>query len=85
MYLVLNPDSNSTAQKFATMLTRNDVAQERKRKNGVRAKYVVTRFKFTDYDATDFLDKAPTVIPAEKRVTNMIELPPLPKTYDPDF
>ena len=85
MYLVLNPDSNSTSQKFATMLTRNDVNQERKRKNGIRAKYVVTRFKFTDYDATDFLDKAPNVIPANKRVTNMIEIPDLPKTAEPDF
>ena len=85
MYLVLNPDSNSTSQKFATMLTRNDVNQERKRKNGIRAKYVVTRFKFTDYDATDFLDKAPNVIPANKRVTNMVEIPDLPKKAEPDF
>lgn len=85
MYLVLNPDSNSTSQKFATMLTRNDVNQERKRKNGIRAKYVVTRFKFTDYDATDFLDKAPNVIPAHKRVTNMVEIPDLPKKAEPDF
>jgi hypothetical protein len=85
MYLVLNPDSNSTSQKFATMLTRNDVNQERKRKNGIRAKYVVTRFKFTDYDATDFLDKAPNVIPANKRVTNMVEIPNLPKKAEPDF
>lgn len=79
MYLVLNPDSNSTSQKFASMLTRNDVPQERKRKNGLRAKYVVTRFKFTDYDATDFLDIAPTVIPPNKRVTNMVDIPDLPK------
>ena len=79
MYLVLNPDSNSTSQKFASMLTRNDVPQERKRKNGIRAKYVVTRFKFTDYDATDFLDVAPTVIPPNKRVTNMVDIPDLPK------
>jgi len=75
LYLVLNPDSTSTSQKFASMLTRNDVVQERKRKNGVRAKYVVTRFRFTDYDATDFLDKAPTPIPSEKRVTCMPKLP----------
>ena len=76
MYLVLNPDSNSTAQKFATMLTRNDVTQQRVRRGvGVRAKYVATRFKFTDYAATDYLDKAPNVIPAEKRVTNMVDIP----------
>jgi hypothetical protein len=80
VYLVLNPDSNSTSQKFASMLTRNDVPQERKRKHGLRAKYVVTRFNFTDYDATDFLDKAPVKIPPSKRVTNMIDIPDLPQS-----
>ena len=75
VYMVLNPDSNSPAQKFASMLTRNDVIQERKRKNGVRGKYINARMHFTDYDATDFLDKAPTPIPAEKRVTAMIQIP----------
>ena len=79
MYLVLNPDSTSTSQKFASMLTRNNVSQERKRKNGIRAKYVVSRFKFTDYDATDFLDVAPTAIPQSKRVTNFVAIPDLPQ------
>lgn len=84
MYSILNADSSSTTQKFAAMLTRNNVPTVRKRKNKQRANFVESRFSFTDYEATDFLDKAPTPIPSEKRVTNIEQIPEVPK-YKPNF
>lgn len=78
VYLTLNPDSNTTSQRFSTMLTRNDVHKVRKRKGpqSKRQEYVETLFHFTDYEPTDFL--AESYKPKEKKVTC---LPPT--TFNP--
>lgn len=59
VYMTLNPDSNTTSQKFSTMLTRNDVHKVRKRKGpgSKRQEYVESLFHFTEYEASDFLSE----------------------------